>query len=66
MALFVVTAGPDEKGEGFVRVEKATRKDAMETAVGLLGQGFKKVLIAVESGRVYTPTEFVSTFAERD
>jgi hypothetical protein len=63
---FVVSAGPDAKGQGSFRAKKQTRKDAMETAVGLLEQGFQRVTIADADGRLFTPTEFVATFAERD
>jgi hypothetical protein len=37
---------------------KATRKDALETALGFLGQGMKNVSIVDEQGRVLTTHEF--------
>jgi hypothetical protein len=42
------------------RAERPTRKDAAETALGLLGQGLSKVVIIHEDGegRTYTPSEF--------
>ena len=41
-----------------MRGQKATRKEAVETAVGLLAQGMKDVTITDEQGRVFKPPEF--------
>ncbi len=61
---FVVRAISGKPGEDTFIVDKATRKDAMETAVGLLGQGMSGVTIMGDDGRVYTTSEFADTFAE--
>jgi hypothetical protein len=60
---FIVHANSRRPGEGHFRAEKTTRKDAVKTAVGLLGQGMEGVTITDEAGRVYQPTEFPAFFA---
>jgi hypothetical protein len=61
---FVVRAISGKPGDGTFIVDKATRKDAFETAAGLLGQGMSGVTIMSDDGRVYTTAEFAETFAE--
>jgi hypothetical protein len=58
---FVVLANT---GRGSFRAEKPTRRDAVETALGLLGQGLSEVVIIDEDGegRTYTPSEFDEFF----
>ena len=46
------------RGEDALQVGKATRKDAVRTAVGLIGQGISGVNIVDEAVRVYYPFEF--------
>jgi hypothetical protein len=60
---FIVQADSGRPGEGQFRAEKATRKDAVKTAVGLLGQGMEDVTITDEAGNVYEPSEFADFFA---
>jgi hypothetical protein len=58
---FIVIADPRNPGEGKFSVGKPTRKDAFETAVGLIGQGFDDASITItdtQSGRVYQSPEF--------
>jgi hypothetical protein len=61
---FIVSAAPEERGDGSVRLEKSTRKAAVESAVELLGQGLKLVTITDEGGRVFTSPEFASFLTE--
>jgi hypothetical protein len=61
---FVVRADSGKPGEGTFLADKATRKDALETAIGLLGQGMTGVTIMGENGRVYKPSEFDEFFLE--
>ena len=60
---FIVQATSNKPGEGSFTVTKATRKDALETAKGLLGQGLSSVTITGD-GRVYTTREFARTFGD--
>ena len=62
---FVVIANSRRPGGGAFRAVKLTRKDAIRTAVNLVGQGMNGVTIADEDGRVYGPTEFWQFF-EKD
>lgn len=62
---FIVQANSHKPGEGSFTVTKTTRKDALETAVGLLGQGMTGVTIT-ENGSVYTTPEFAKRFREED
>lgn len=61
---FVVRADSRKPGEGTFLADKATRKDALETAVGLLGQGMTGVTIMGDDGRIYPPSEFDVFFLE--
>jgi hypothetical protein len=63
---FIVQATSNKPGEGSFTVTKATRKDALETAVGLLGQGLSSVTIIGDNGRVYTTPEFAKTICDAD
>jgi hypothetical protein len=58
---FIVTANSGRPGEGSFREEKPTRKAAVETAVGLVGQGME-VTITDEAGRVFQTSEFGAFF----
>ena len=64
--LFIVRANSGQPGEGSFRVDKVTRKDAVETAVGLLGQGMEGVAIADEAGRIYRTSKFERFLADED
>jgi hypothetical protein len=57
--VFIVQGKPREP-EGIVKVTKATRKEALETANALLKQGLPFVTI-VADGRLYTAEEFALT-----
>jgi hypothetical protein len=59
-------ATSNKPGEGSFTVTKATRKDALETAVGLLDQGIASVTITGDDGRIYTTPEFAKTFGDAD
>jgi hypothetical protein len=61
---YVVQAKSGRHGEGSFRAEKASRKDAIRVAVGLIGQGMEGVTITDEAGRVYTDTQFPDFFRE--
>ena len=62
---FVVIANSRRPSGGAFRAVKLTRKDAILTAVNLVGQGMNGVIIADEDGRVFGPTEFWQFF-EKD
>jgi hypothetical protein len=62
---FIVRATSNKPGEGSLTVTKATRKDALETAVGLLDQGLSDVTIT-GNGRVYTTRQFARTFGDEE
>jgi hypothetical protein len=64
--VFIVEANSGRPGEGSFRAEKTTRKDAVKTAVGLIGQGMEGVTITDENGRVYTRPEFAAFYGEGD
>ena len=55
---FIVESVSKRPGEPPFRVSKATRKDALETAIGFLGQGMQNVSIVDETGRVFSIQEF--------
>jgi hypothetical protein len=57
--MFIVQGKPGEP-PGEVKVVKATRKDALETARDFLDQGIPFVTI-VADGRTYTTEEFALT-----
>lgn len=46
-------------GEPPYRLTKATKKDALDAAIGLLAQGMKDVTITDEKGQVYSTSEFI-------
>jgi hypothetical protein len=54
---FIVRAGSGKAGEGKFR-HGTTRRDAVEAARNLIGQGIEGVTIKDENGRVYVPAEF--------
>ena len=62
---FIVQATSNKPGEGSFTVTKATRKDALETAKGLLGQGISSVTI-ISDGRVYTTAAFAKAFNDTE
>jgi hypothetical protein len=56
---YIVSAKSALPGGTTLQVEKATRKEALETAESLMGQGLADVTIKdEESGRVYMWLEF--------
>jgi hypothetical protein len=59
---FLVQAKSERPGDRPIRAEKATRKDAVMTAVGLIGQGMVGVTITDEAGRVFDPPQFPQFF----
>jgi hypothetical protein len=59
---FIVKANSRRPGEGSFHAEKPTRKAAVETAVGLVGQGMEGVTITDENGRVFETAEFAVFF----
>jgi hypothetical protein len=59
---FLVQAKSERPGDGPFCAEKATRKDAVMTAVGLIGQGMVGVTITDEAGRVFDPPQFPQFF----
>jgi len=62
--VFTVQGYSHEPGSGSVTVSKTTRKDALETAVGLLDQGIP-VVTMIGDGRTYTVAEFALTLREK-
>jgi hypothetical protein len=63
---FVVLAGAEVTGQVAFRAEKRTRRDALATAIELVGQGVRNVTIIDETGQLFRTAEFVRTFSERD
>ena len=62
---FVVVADTGKPGSGAFRADKATKQDALLTAIDLLGQGVANVVIMDENGRAFTTLEFAkATFGE--
>jgi hypothetical protein len=61
---FIVQAKSNRPGEGPFRAEKTTRKDAVLTAVDLLGQGFHDVTITDEAAQVFDHPQFGRFFTE--
>ena len=55
---FIVQSISKRPGVPPYRVTKATRKDALETAIGFLGQGMENVAIVDEKGRIFNTQEF--------
>jgi hypothetical protein len=62
--VFVVRAISQKSGEGTFLVDKATRLEAFETAVGLEAKGVSEITIMGEDGHIFTPSEFALTLAE--
>jgi hypothetical protein len=60
--VFIVQGKPREP-EGIVKITKATRKEALETANDFLRQGLPFVTI-VADGRLYTAEEFAITLLD--
>jgi hypothetical protein len=52
---FVVRTESGKAGERKFRDGKTTRRDAVEAARNLIGQGVEGVIIKDENGRVYDP-----------
>jgi hypothetical protein len=55
---FVVRADSGKAGGGKFRDGKTTRRDAVQAARNLIGQGVEGVTIKDDNGRVYVPAEF--------
>ena len=62
--VFIVQGKPREP-EGIVKVTRATRKDALQTANEFLNQGIPFVTI-IADGRVYTVEEFAMTIIDEE
>jgi hypothetical protein len=56
---FIVRSVSKRTGEPPYRMTKATKKDALDAAIGLLAQGMKDVTITDEQGQIYSTSEFV-------
>jgi hypothetical protein len=61
--VFTVRGYSHEPRTGSVTVSKATREDALATAIELLERGIPIVTI-MGDGRTYTTTEFALTFGK--
>jgi hypothetical protein len=59
---FVVRADSSNPTDGVFLAVKPTWKDALLTAIDLLGQGLTGITITDESGRVFTTREFAEAF----
>jgi hypothetical protein len=59
---FLIKANSRRPGEDSFRAEEPTRKAALKTAVGLVGQGRDGVTITDETGRVFETAEFAVFF----
>jgi dihydropteroate synthase len=55
---YVLNVNPSAASDGKATFESQTRKDAIEKAVGLIGQGCQNVTIADENGKTFTSTQF--------
>lgn len=64
--LYTVHATSEVPGGGIAELKATTKKNAVETAVGLLGQGLKNVTITDENGRVFDAAHFDDFFLEDD
>jgi hypothetical protein len=62
--MFIVQ-GKSREPAGIVKVTKASRQEALETASGFQNQGLPFVTI-IGDGRVYTAEEFALTLANGD
>jgi hypothetical protein len=56
---FIVQSISKPAGEPPYRMTKATKKAALDAAIGFLAQGMKDVTITDEKGQIYTPSQFV-------
>jgi hypothetical protein len=56
---FIVQSISKRAGEPPYRITKATKKDALDAAIGLLAQGMEDVTITDEKGQVHSTSEFV-------
>jgi hypothetical protein len=56
---FIVQSISKRAGEPPCRMTKATKKAALEAAIGFLAQGMKDVTITDEKGQIYSPSELV-------
>jgi hypothetical protein len=56
---FIVQSVSNRTGKPPYRMTKATKKDALDAAIGLLAQGMKDVTITDEQGQIYSTREFV-------
>ncbi len=63
---YVVNVHPCVVSDGKATFKALTRKDAIEKAVGLLGQGCQNVAITDENGKVFTSTQFGQFLQEGD
>ena len=62
--VFIVQGKPREP-EGIVKLTRATRKEALETANDFLKQGLPFVTV-VADGRLYTVEEFANTLIDSE
>jgi hypothetical protein len=56
---FIVQSVSMRAGEPPYRMTKATKKDALDAAIGFLAQGMEDVTTTDEKGQVYSTREFV-------
>jgi hypothetical protein len=56
---FVVQSVSKRAGKPPYRITKATKKEALDAAIGFLAQGMEDVSITDEKGQVYSTREFV-------
>ena len=56
---FIVQSVSKRAGEPPSRITKASKKDALDAAIGFLAQGMDDVTITDEKGQVYSTSEFV-------
>jgi hypothetical protein len=63
---YVVKVNRSVVSDGKASFEARTRKDAVEKAVGLMGQGCQNVTITDENGKVFGPQQFGLFFQEGD
>jgi hypothetical protein len=56
---FIVRSVSRRAGEPPYRMTKATKKDALDAAIGFLAQGTKDVTITDEKGQIYSTSEFL-------
>jgi len=61
---FIVQSVSKRTGEPPYRMTKATKKDALDAAIGFLAQGMEDVTITDEKRQVYSTREFVDLIEE--